>query len=70
LLIVLIAVVDSFRTNVFFNSGTYIDFFWRLTLRLTMPVGLNWVARVRLLYPPALKDVFFVIAQILDMFFT
>lgn len=57
LLIVRIAFVESVRLRVFLISGTYTFFFWRFAYFRTLPVGVNFVARVRLLYPaPILED--------------
>ena len=50
--------------TVLFNSGTKILFFCRFGYFRTLPVGLNLVARVRLLYPPPTIEPFFVIAHI------
>ena len=47
-----------------FISETKILFFWRFKCFRTFPVGLNWVARVLLEYPPPLIEPFFVIAHV------
>lgn len=46
------------------SSGTKMLRFWRFAWRRTLPVGLNWVARVRLEYRPPTCVVFPVIAQL------
>ena len=67
LLIVLIACVESVSVIFLLSSGTKIVFFWRFGLRRFFPVGLYWVARVRLLYPPATFEPLFVMGQVFAM---
>src|SRR3989344_6323979 len=50
--------------TVLLSSGTKMRFFWRLTCLRVMPEGLNLVARIRLLYLPAILEPLPVIAQI------
>ena len=45
------------------SSGMKTVFFWRLTWLRFLPVGLNFVARVRLEYPPPTRDRLPVIAH-------
>src|SRR3989338_9260027 len=47
------------------SSGMKSVFFWRLIWRRRLPVGLNFVARVRLEYPPPTWDDLPVISQTL-----
>ena len=44
--------METFIVTVLSSSATYTRFFWRFGARLVFPDGLNWVARVRLLYLP------------------
>src|SRR3989344_5871591 len=59
--------VERVTTTVRLSSGTKMRFFWRFGCLRTLPVGLNLVARIRLLYPPATLEPFFVTGQILAM---
>lgn len=54
LLMVLIALVERVKAYVFPVSGTKIRFFCKFAFCRRFPVGLNWVARTRFEYPPAL----------------
>ncbi len=67
LLIFLMARVESIRRFVIPSSGTKTRFFCKFTLRPRLPVGLNSVARVRLLYPPPMRVFFCVIGHVLDI---
>ena len=67
LLMVLIALVERTSDMVLLSSGMKIFFFWRFALRRFLPVGLNCVARVRLLYPPAILVLFPVTTQLFDI---
>lgn len=56
--------VEATTLTDFLSSGTKIFFFWRFGFTRLFPVGLNWVARTRLLYPPTTLVPLLVIGQI------
>jgi hypothetical protein len=64
---VLIASVERVKVIDFWSSGMKIFFFWKFGYLRTIPVGLNWVARVRFEYPPDIFEPLLVTGQTFAM---
>lgn len=65
LAIVRIPRVETVRVTFWLsNSGMIYVFFWRFAYRRRFPVGLNFVARTRLEYPPPTIEPFPVISHV------
>ncbi len=60
--------VEIGRTNVLLSSATKTRRLWMFEYFRTIPVGLNLVARVRLEYPPAIFELFLVIAHVVAIY--